>query len=100
MDKANQANLNRFKSWLKRTCREVVADDGTPFYENNKHYTKECSSAKDEFINLLGEGAFWNLVEDNEAPNGKDDWGISNDILYAEEQIDIAFYKTNPSLLT
>jgi|TARA_R100000482_G_scaffold112551_1_gene55093 hypothetical protein len=93
MNKTNQANLNRFKSWLNRTCREVMCDDETPFYENNKHYAQDCSSPKDEFINLLGDSAFWSLVEDNEAPNGKDNWGISNDILYAEEQINIAFEK-------
>ena len=91
MNKPNIANLNRFKSWLTRTCREVMCDDETPFYENNKHYTQECSSAKDEFCNVLGDDAFWALANDAEAPEGQDEYGISKDILYAEEQIDNAF---------
>ncbi len=69
--------INQFINWLRKN--------------NNLQEAKEIG-VKTAFENLFD---FWDLVDQAPASthNKKDDFGISLDILWAEEQIDNAIYK-------
>ena len=74
--------LNTVKNWLQSSCEDN-------YYSTNKDFAKDClCGERDIFEAATGRDLFV-LVEyaPEELTGKKDDYGISLDLLWAEEQV-------------
>lgn len=74
--------LNTLKNWLQADC------DYDSYYKTNKQYAKDCLSQLEMFQEATGKD-IWALVDHapKELTGKKDSFGISLDLLWAEEQV-------------
>jgi len=80
--------------YFTRFLQQIPKDEkDAEYYENNKHLASDIG-IKAMYENNYN---FWDLVDKApvELHNKKDECGISLDILWAEDQIDLAYYFPN-----